>query len=85
MPVHTLKAYVGGLEVQLHLSLTMALDRGEWLASRPGHFTPGKESQSPDPVWTFDAYVVSWLCVGDPDHKLVLQRPYLGHATPCGP
>jgi hypothetical protein len=59
MPVHTLKAYVGGLEVQLHLSLTMALDRGEWLASRPGHFTPGKESQSPDPVWTFDAYVVS--------------------------
>jgi hypothetical protein len=28
-------------------SLTSALDGGEWLASRPGRFTPGKEPQLP--------------------------------------
>jgi len=28
-----------GLEVQLHLLLTSALDGGEWLTSRPGRFT----------------------------------------------
>jgi hypothetical protein len=36
---HTMKAY-GGMEVLLHEFLTSALDGGEWLTSRPGHFTP---------------------------------------------
>jgi hypothetical protein len=34
-----MKAY-RGVEVQIHSYLTSALDGGEWLASRPGHFTP---------------------------------------------
>jgi hypothetical protein len=29
-----------GVEVQLHLFLTSALDGNEWVASRPGSFTP---------------------------------------------
>jgi len=36
---HTMKTY-GGMEVQLHACLTMALDRREWSASQPSHFTP---------------------------------------------
>jgi hypothetical protein len=56
----------GGRElgVQLHiLSLvTSALDRGDWSASRLGHFTPRKRTPvpttyetwwAPEPVWTF--------------------------------
>jgi hypothetical protein len=35
---HVVKTY-GGVEVWLHV-LTSALDGGEWLASRPGSFTP---------------------------------------------
>jgi hypothetical protein len=34
-----MKTY-GGVEIQPHAFLTSALDGGEWLASRPGHFTP---------------------------------------------
>jgi hypothetical protein len=42
------------------LSLTMALDEGGWLKSRPGHFTPGNEpvpivkkaGWAPGPVWS---------------------------------
>jgi hypothetical protein len=30
---------VGGVKVQLHDCLTLALDGGEWLATRPGRFT----------------------------------------------
>jgi len=30
-----------GVEVYNHPSLTLALDGGEWSASRPGHFAPG--------------------------------------------
>jgi len=29
------------MEVYIHAFLTLALDGGGWLASRPGHFTPG--------------------------------------------
>jgi hypothetical protein len=29
-----------GVEVYLHVFLISALDEGEWLASRPGRFTP---------------------------------------------
>ena len=42
------------------LSLTLALDGGEWSAARPGCFTPGKDpvpkvqeaGWAPGPVWT---------------------------------
>jgi len=33
---------IEGVEVSLHAYLTSALDGGEWSASRPGRFTPGK-------------------------------------------
>ena len=33
-----MKAY-SGFEIQLHSFLILALDRGQWLASRPGYFT----------------------------------------------
>jgi hypothetical protein len=34
----------GGVEVQLRVFLTSALDGGEWSASRPRRFTPGKKA-----------------------------------------
>jgi hypothetical protein len=40
---HANKTY-WGVEVWLRAFLTSALDGGEWSASRPGRFTPGKES-----------------------------------------
>jgi hypothetical protein len=39
--------YIGGVEVYVHVSLTSALDGGEWLTSRPGRFIPGKEPLYP--------------------------------------
>jgi len=33
-----------GVEERLHSFVTSALDEGEWLTSRPGHFTPVKGS-----------------------------------------
>jgi hypothetical protein len=41
-----MKAY-GGVDVQIHIFLTSALVGGEWSASRPCHFTPGKEAPAP--------------------------------------
>jgi hypothetical protein len=35
-----MKAYTR-VDVQIHIILTSALVGGEWLASRPGRFTPG--------------------------------------------
>jgi hypothetical protein len=39
--------YILGSELQLHSFLTSALDGGEWLTSRSGRFTPGKEPRYP--------------------------------------
>jgi hypothetical protein len=36
-----MKTY-GGVDVYIHIFLTSALVGGEWSASRPCHFTPGK-------------------------------------------
>jgi hypothetical protein len=36
-----MKAY-GGVDVQIHIFLTLTLVGGEWSASRPGCFTPGE-------------------------------------------
>jgi len=36
---HAMKTH-GGVKVQLHAFISLALDRGEWSASHPGRFTP---------------------------------------------
>jgi hypothetical protein len=41
-----MEAY-GGVHVVIHIFLTSALDGGEWSASLPGRFTPGKEPRYP--------------------------------------
>jgi hypothetical protein len=38
-----MKVY-GGVDVQLHIFLTLALAGGEWSASCPGRITPGEAS-----------------------------------------
>jgi len=40
----------GGVEVQLQTFVTLALNRGEQLASCPGHSTP--RERVPDFLWT---------------------------------
>jgi hypothetical protein len=51
---------MGNRYVQIHIFLTSALAGGEWSASCPGRFTPGKDSPvpsgqeagwAPEPVW----------------------------------
>jgi hypothetical protein len=42
---YAMKAY-GGVDVQIHIFLTLELVRGEWSASRPGRFTPGERASS---------------------------------------
>jgi hypothetical protein len=34
----------GGVDIQSHIFLTLALVGGEWSASRPGRFTPGERA-----------------------------------------
>jgi len=43
---HTMKTY-GGVEVQLHSFITLALDGDEWSAWCPNHFTLQKRSWYP--------------------------------------
>ena len=39
--------YTGGVEVQFHSFLTLALDVAEWSTSHSGHLTRDKEPQCP--------------------------------------
>jgi hypothetical protein len=51
-----MKAY-GGVHVQIHIFLALALARAEWPASRPAALTPGKGSPIPigqEVGWTTD-------------------------------
>jgi hypothetical protein len=43
---YAVKKY-GGVDVYIHVFLTSALVGGEWSASRPGRFNPGKEPPVP--------------------------------------
>jgi hypothetical protein len=45
---YAMKAY-GGVDVQFHIFLTLALVGGEWSASRPGRFTP--RERAPGTHW----------------------------------
>jgi hypothetical protein len=47
VPIDAIKAYIRGVEIKVHSSLTLALDGDEWPASRPGRFMGGKESPVP--------------------------------------
>jgi hypothetical protein len=40
-----MKAQRGSRGITLTLSLTLALDEGGWSTTRPGRFTPGKETR----------------------------------------
>jgi hypothetical protein len=44
-----MKTY-GGVDVQIHVYLTLALVGGKWSASRPDRFTPGERA----PVYALD-------------------------------
>jgi hypothetical protein len=44
-----MKAY-GGVDVYIHIFLTLALVGGEWSASHPSCFTPGE--RAPGTHWT---------------------------------
>jgi hypothetical protein len=52
-----MKTY-GGVEIQLHMFLTLALDGGEWSASHPGRFIP--REGAPGTQWTG-----GWVGTGD--------------------
>jgi hypothetical protein len=43
-----MKTY-GGVDVEIHVFLSLALVGGEWSASRPGRFTPGE--RAPGTYW----------------------------------
>jgi hypothetical protein len=43
MKHYAMKVY-GGMEVYIHVFLTLALVGGEWSISRPGRFTPGERA-----------------------------------------
>jgi len=47
--VNTLKAYKRNRDIAQFIFLTLAIDGGEWLTSRPGLFTPG-ERDPPVPI-----------------------------------
>jgi hypothetical protein len=57
-----MKAY-GGVDVQTHVFLTLALVEGEWSASYPSHFTPGERALVPigqDVGWTTEPVCTTW-------------------------
>jgi hypothetical protein len=72
----------GGVDVQIHVWLTSALVRGEWLASRPGRFTPGEKvpgthwiGGSVDLTANLDD-METWTFLTLPGHELrTLSRP----------
>jgi hypothetical protein len=61
----------GGVEVQFHEFLVSALDVGEWTASRPGCFIPGKEA--PGTHWRGD-----WVGRLDATDKEIKSLPLSG-------
>ena len=45
------RSRTGAVDLHLHLFLTSAHDRDEWLTSRPSRFIPEKESTAQQEVW----------------------------------
>jgi hypothetical protein len=57
-----MKTY-GGVDVHIHIFLTSALVGGEWSASRPCRFTPGKSPRYPLVNYNIENYETS-KCMG---------------------
>jgi hypothetical protein len=72
----------GGMDVQIHVSLTSALVGGEWSASRTGPFAPGRID--PGTLWTR-----GWVGprTGLDDVEKILEptviQPIAGRYTDC--
>ena len=47
LAVNALRAYKGNRGIGQFIFLTSAVDGGEWLTSRPGRFTPGRDPRYP--------------------------------------
>jgi hypothetical protein len=63
-----MKAY-GGVDVWVHIFLTSALAGGEWSASRPGRFTPGKRASGTN--W-IGSWVDTRACLDDVEKRKFL-------------
>jgi len=55
--VHAIETY-GGVKAYLHSFLTSSLNLGEWLASRPGQFTPEGGGTAP---YTLNRWLGEWV------------------------
>jgi hypothetical protein len=73
-----MKAY-GGVDVQIHIFLTSALAGGEWSASRPSRFTPGKKI--PGTHW-IEGWVDARAGLDDVEKRKFLTLPGLETPTP---
>jgi hypothetical protein len=49
LPTYQIIKTYGGVEIQLHVFLTSAIDGGDWSVSSPGRFTP--EERAPGTHW----------------------------------
>jgi hypothetical protein len=87
---YAMRAY-GGVDVSIHIFLTSALLGGEWSASRPGRFIPGKElpvpivqevGWTPGPVWTTWRSNNSWP-YRDSNLNLSVVQPVASRYTDC--
>jgi hypothetical protein len=91
-----MKAY-GGVDTQIHIFLTSALDGGEWLALHLGRFTlaetaPAPIAQeaewNPEPVWTTWRRENSWPYCDSNSYPSVVQsvdRRYTDYAIAALP
>jgi hypothetical protein len=70
---YTMKAY-GGVDVEVHIFLTVALDGGEWSVSRPSHFAPGE--RAPVTHW-IGGWVDPRASVDDVEERTFLTLPAL--------
>jgi hypothetical protein len=62
----------GGVDVYIHVFLTSALVGGEWLASRPGRFTPGE--RAPGIHW-LGGWVDPQSLLDDVERRKILPLP----------
>jgi hypothetical protein len=69
-----MKAY-GGVDVKIHIFLTLALVGGEWSASRPGRFTPWERALGTD-------WIGGWVGPGRRGEQKILDPTGARTPTP---